>query len=183
MRLAPLSGNLSIEASLGRDLKAVQSQIVNAKAELSKLRGATVVDDLQVALDDALGPQLSSCNGVLGKPSVSQVLESKSSAWQRNPMVNEILVINSTTASVHACRPVVCAVGDNGLDEYKISQGSAVASTWCGWVFSRAPQAHLVLWDATDESQSSNLCRKCFGTGERKQTSVLSSSSDGVSSD
>ena len=85
MRLAPLSGNLSIEASLGRDLKAVQSEIVNAKAELSKLRGATVVDDLQLALDDSLGPQLSSCSGVLGKPSVSQVLESRSSAWPRDP--------------------------------------------------------------------------------------------------
>ena len=76
VRLAPLSGSVALEASLGRDLKHVERSIIAAKAELVAIKSSSVAQSsLQENLEAALGPDLSSAAGAIGKPDIDQILE------------------------------------------------------------------------------------------------------------
>ena len=68
VRLAPLSGSVALEASLGRDLKHVERAIVAARAELAVVKSTlTTQPSLQESLEAALGPDLSTAAGTRWK--------------------------------------------------------------------------------------------------------------------
>ena len=60
VRLTPLAQSLSLEASLGRDLQAVQKQTQAAKASLAQLQVQCSLPEIQTHHKHSLGSQLSS---------------------------------------------------------------------------------------------------------------------------
>jgi len=97
VRLAPLSGSVALEASLGRDLKHVERSIIAAKAELAAIKSTSEAQlSLQEHLETALGPELSSAAGAVGKPDVNQILECRAKTWHRDPTIGEVLALNTS---------------------------------------------------------------------------------------
>ena len=112
---------MSLEASQCRDLQAVQKQIL----ALAQLQAPRSLPELQSLYQHSLGERLSSLAGVLGRPSVREVVERPDGRWFRTPSHGEVL--NSVTA--HALRPPSCSLV--GTDP------------WCGWSFARITSAGL----------------------------------------
>ena len=63
VRLSPLAQSLSLEASLGRDLQAVQKQILADKARLAQLQAPHSLPEIHTHYKHSLGTQLSSAAG------------------------------------------------------------------------------------------------------------------------
>ena len=70
VRLSPLAHSLSLDASLGRDLLAVQNQTLAATAELAQLQAPRSLRALEDVYQHSLAEGFSFTAGVLGKPSV-----------------------------------------------------------------------------------------------------------------
>jgi len=179
VRLAPLSGSVALEASLGRDLKHVERSIIAAKAELAAIKSSSAAQSsLQENLEAALGPELSSAAGALGKPDVDQILECRAKAWWRNPSIGEVLALNTArwaTGGLHAMRPPVIA-GDNfDLDVFRTQSKDTRQKTWCGWKYSLSNDCRLSIWD--DTLANPELCPRCFGKKPKSDDPTSSSSS------
>ena len=87
VRLAPLSSSLSLEAALGRDLRAVQADILANKASLA----------LQpLSIDSG-----SATTNVLPAPTRSQVPDCSAGRLHRKPQPREALVENTRTELLH----------------------------------------------------------------------------------
>ena len=183
VKLSPLASSLSMEASLGRDLRHVQSSILAAKAKLASLTvdshgGVPKNDTVQVTVDDVLGDALSNSSGPLGRPKAEEVLAQNVKGWSRKPFAQELLVVNDRSAIVHSLRPPrfmadgVCLVqlwGDICQETEK--------PTWCGCTLSERAVTSLSV-ASKSVLEESTLCKRCFG----KQSESLSSSSSSASS-
>jgi integrase len=166
VRLAPLAGHLSLEASLGKDLKTVQAAISCAKGELARLEVSTKPAQLQQTLDEALGPQLAICSGPLGKPLVSDILGTRTK-WSRTPKDGELLVLSAKNIA-HSCRPPQQASTNLVLP------GSFV--TWCGWSVVESSGATAAQWCSSTGAGTLVLCQRCFGAQSPAEHSSSSSS-------
>jgi len=179
VRLAPLSGSVALEASLGRDLKHVERSIIAAKAELAALKSTSEAQlSLQEHLETALGPVLSSAAGALGKPDVNQILECRAKAWHRDPTLGEVLALNTArwaTGGLHAMRPPVIA-GDNfDMDLFRTQSLDAKRKAWCGWKYSLSNECRLSIWDGA--LAEPELCPRCFGKKPKEDDMTSSSGS------
>jgi len=179
VRLAPLSGSVALEASLGRDLKHVERSIIAAKAELAAIKSSSAAQSsLQESLEAALGPDLSSAAGALGKPDVDQILERRAKAWWRDPTLGEALALNTArwaTGGLHAMRPPVIA-GDNfDMDLFRTQSLDAKRKAWCGWKYSLTNECRLSIWDGA--LAEPELCPRCFGKKPKEDDMTSSSGS------
>ena len=181
VRLAPLSGSVALEASLGRDLKHVEKAIIAAKAELAAVKSSSVAQaSLQESLESALGPILSSAAGALGKPNVDQILECRAKAWWRAPSLGEVLAQNTArwaTGMRHSMRPPVIAGENFDVELFRAQSLAEKRKTWCGWKYSLASDCKFSIWD--DTLADPEMCPRCFG---KKPTGDETSSSSGSSS-
>eukprot|EP00973_Karenia_brevis_P032309 4452916-Karenia_brevis.AAC.1 len=114
---------MALEAALGKDLKEVQQALIAAKAELAKIATTTVATiphgSLQDTLEAAVGSQLSASAGVLGKLQVHHVLDGwVGKGWRRRPSINEILVLNEKSGSMHSLRPPLIGKESEDLTEF-----------------------------------------------------------------
>jgi len=179
VRLAPLSGSVALEASLGRDLKHVEKSIIAAKAELAAIKSSSAAQSsLQESLEAALGPDLSSAAGALGKPNVDQILECRAKAWWRDPTLGEVLAQNTArwaTGGLHAMRPPVIA-GDNfDMDLFRTQSLDTKRKAWCGWKYSLSNECRLSIWDGA--LAEPELCPRCFGKKPKEDDMTSSSGS------
>jgi len=180
VRLAPLSGSVALEASLGRDLKHVEKSIIAAKAELAAIKSSFGQKaSLQDSLEASLGPDLSAAAGALGKPDVDQILECRAKAWWRSPSVGEVLAQNTSrwsTGGLHSMRPPVIAGTDFDLENFRTQSLRDKQKTWCGWKYPLSNECVLSVWD--DTLTEPEMCPRCFG---KKPTGDETSSSSGSS--
>ena len=179
VRLAPLKSSLSLEASLGKDLRQVQSDIVAAKAQLVQVSlSATSTPALEdVTIPDAL----TSPAGALGAPELDHILAcSGSKGWQRSPGKSEVLLQNKDRGALHSLKP---PHPDRGLplEDLLVELQQANARSWCGLFGVSSKKAQLThqryVLDAYAEE---HLCKGCFG---KHNTAAETSSSDSDSDD
>ena len=188
VRLAPLSSTLALEASLGRDLSTVQNAIIAARADLARLHLSKTPKDpapqhaVQDVVDEALGEVLAKHAGPLGKPRISELLESKSVRnWHRPPEIGEILILSKGRPHLHALRePFLASDSDMNALMVQISEANAAIS-WCGWKF-HGKVARLTPWDPETLSKWPQ-CLRCFGqisnhVGPKEASSSSESSSN-----
>ena len=181
VRLAPLSGSVALEASLGRDLKHVERAIVAAKAELAVVKSTlTTQPSLQESLEAALGPDLSSAAGALGKPEVNQILECHAKDnWHRRPSDKEIPVVNNArwaTGSFHALRPPAVSTDGFDLAAFRSQCNRDGRKTWRGWKFTLSEESELFVWDA-ESHEKPEFCPRCFGKKPKPDAPSSASSS------
>ena len=77
--------SLSLEVSLGGDLRAIQKQALAIKAELAQSEAPFSLRELQDVYQDSQGERLSSTTRVLAIPPVREVLELPAGRWSRMP--------------------------------------------------------------------------------------------------
>ena len=176
VRLSPLAQSLSLVASLGKDLQAVQKQILAASASLAQLQAPCSFSEIQTHYQHPLGTQLSSAAGVLGRPSVREVLERPDGRWFRNPSHNEVLVINELSVKAHSLCPPSCPPDGTDLACLREDLACAKAPTWCGWSFARVTSTSLRRWGSDVVASQVSLCTRCFGTHSAASSSSSSSS-------
>ena len=180
VKLAPLSGSVALEASLGRDLKHVEKAIIAAKAELAAVKSFVGLKaSLQDSLEASLGPDLSAAAGALGKPDVDQILECRSKAWWRSPSLGEVLAQNTArwaTGGLHSMRPPLIADVGFDMDDFRTLSLRNKHKTWCGWKYPLSSECVLSVWDNT--LVEPEMCPRCFG---KKPTGDETASSSGSS--
>jgi len=179
VRPAPLSGSVALEASLGRDLKHVERSIIAAKAELAALKSTSEAQlSLQEHLETALGPELSSAAGALGKPDVNQILECRAKAWHRDPTIGEVLALNTsrwTKGGFHSMRPPVVSSSDFDMAAFLARCSERGQKTWCGWKFTLSEECEMSIWD--DTLAKPEFCDRWFGKKPRPDDPSSASSS------
>ena len=182
VQLSPLSASLSIEASLGRDLKHMQAQILAAKAKLVSLAGEKEdpqESEMQELFEEALGFDAHSDSSVLGTPLVEDILSQRTKGWHRQPGEGELLVVNDRSDKVHSLRPPRHALpGMCLVAEWNRCLQASSRPTWCKCTLSARAVTSLVACTpgflATKE-----LCMRCFGKPPAEDVgSTGSSSSD-----
>ena len=180
VRLSPLSSSMSTEAAIGKDLSVIQNKLKQAKAQLAQVQsGSSVSSATDEDVESLLGADLFVSAGVLGKPSVDDLL-AHHKGWHRLPMEGEVLIVNEDTSSLHALRPPLANLLEEELSARLESLQDAQAKTWCGWavsVKSKRQQAQsIALWSPTLASLG-QLCPKCFGKPPLEGSHSSSSSS------
>ena len=182
MQLSPLAPSLSLEASLGRDLKQMQSPMLAAKAKLVSLSADTghVPHDesLQQVFEKALGLSFEDQDGLLGKPLVEDVIYRRTKGWYRQPTQGELLVVNDSTDKVHSLRPPRFVTPGLCLTK-EWDQIMFVSSrpTWCKCALPSRSHTNLAVC-SSDFLETKTLCKRCFGRPhEQDETSGLSSGS------
>ena len=183
VRLSPLAASLALEASLGRDLRQVQTSILAAKARLASLTsvsqgGMPHADTAQVTVDDVLGVSLTTSTGPLGKPKAEDILAQKVKGWSRKPFDKELVVINDKSATIHSLRPPRFQSDGACLVQLwcDIVQETD-RPTWCGCTLSERAVASLAVI-SEELLQQSMLCKRCFGKQTEASDSTSSNSSE-----
>ena len=160
--------------------QAMKAALIAAKAQLAQYNPASWRRAAEERFDASLGSQLSKAAGVLGKPSVDDVLGRHTKGWtkgcSRVPDVGEAVVVNDTTDVIHTLRspravdPDVCLIELWGT----ILQQSP-KPTWCGCTLSvRAGHWSLVAC-SKDLLRTAVLCKRCFGKQENAPQTSSSS--------
>ena len=187
VKLAALHASLAVEATLNRDLSQVREAIVAAKVRLAQLTdtAAGAGAKTQAIIEDELGAALVTSTGLLGAPTMSDLLDGVGSrhAVQRKPWNAEILVHNrAEPGKAHALRPpkvLPAHLREPEALEAKVSDHMAKVAnlhtvSWCGWRFEQCESANLVVWRKHSDEYS--LCQKCFG--KPLETASTSSEAD-----
>ena len=171
IRFSPLAQFLSLDATLGRELHAVQKQILADKASLAQLQAPRSLPEIQTHYKHSVGTQLASAARVLGRPSVREVLERQDGRWFRTPSHDEVLVINELSVKAHSLCPP--SRPPDGTD---FDLACAKAPTWCGWSFARVSSTCQKRWGSDVVASQVSLCTRCFGTHPAASSSSSSSS-------
>ena len=160
--------------------QAMKAALIAAKAQLAQYTPASWRRAAEERFDASLGSQLSKAAGVLGKPSVDDVLGRHTKGWtkgcSRVPDVGEAVVVNDTSDVIHTLRspravdPDVCLIELWGT----ILQQSP-SPFWCGSKVSvRAGHWSLVAC-SKDLLRTAVLCKRCFGKQENAPQTSSSS--------
>ena len=178
-RLAPLTAGLSKEASLGRDLGAMQDAILQAKSRLASLHTESPRPSdaaIHEAIEDTL--QAGGKVGPMHSPSMTQILQCRTKKlWSRDPVINEILPISRSTKRAHALRPPQVSHGQDLGEHLQSLLDTQSAITWCGWQFDSRDSK----LDVFKTGLSYTWCRKCWGK-QSKQITLTATHSSGSSS-
>ena len=183
VQLSPLAPSLSLEASLGRDLRQMQTAILAAKAKLVSLSADTVHvphdESLQEVFEDALGLSFDDQDGPLGKPLVEDVICRRTKGWHRQPSCGELLVVNDATDKVHSLRPPrFVTPGICLTEEWDGIMLVSSRPTWCKCALPSRSLTTLVVC-SPELLQSKTLCKRCFGKpDDQDETSGSSSASE-----
>ena len=186
VRLSPLASSISQEAALGRDLSKIQDKLKQAKLQLAQAQNSTMVPTASdAAVEAIMGADLFESVGVLGRPSVDDLLIQQQ-GWNRQPDEREVLVVNEETYRFHALRPPVVDWPEEALGEQLLALQEAQAKTWCGWRVSavRSKRQHaqsLAVWTPA-LALMGQLCPRCFGKPPDKDGSESSVSSQSSAS-
>ena len=133
--------------------------------------------DLQDDLDNSLGSSLAKEAGMLGKPSVEEILSKHTKGWKRKPAVWELVVVNDNSDLVHALRPPRFHEQGMCLDgAWADIRQQAERPTWSGCTFSQWAVTSLEVC-TMELLHMAILCKRCFGNHEEMPEGPDSSSS------
>ena len=102
--------------------------------------------------------------------------------WHREPMADELVVLDDVSGKIHSLRPPRRSDGEAPIMEQWTVIQMAEESTWCGWKISleRTKRQHpqsLAKWSA-ELLASGKLCQICFGKAREAKQSSSSGSSE-----
>ena len=184
VRLAPLAGNLALEAALKKDLGAVQAALADAKQNLaSRMLQAGAASGARAVMSEELSASTTEALGALDPrpgqpmlaPAARDLLRGSVAAQirtARKPALGEALAVYPE-GKAHAleCPRQHTA----GLREEL--QDACLTSTWCGIGFLVDDQVDLLPFTRQMERP---LCGRCFAP--RRRLGVASDSSSSSSS-
>ena len=94
----------------------------------------------------SLCERLSSTTGVLGRPTVREVLKRPDGGWFRTPSLGNVLVLYELPVTVHVRRLPNCHLLGTDLAGLRDELARALTPAWCGWSSARVSSACRRRW-------------------------------------
>lgn len=178
VRLAPLAGNLALEATLRRDLSHVREQLEEAKGRLALAAMESERNPREVSLRDILdrGLRVQDAKGPLCTPDAEVICcgtAGRNIRAKRRPKASEVIV-SYPDGKRHALRTPRCQIDGDDLAELRDRlESDSDDLTWCGLRFGPNADVFMEIWD----EKETRLCRRCFAFADTSGATSSSSSS------